>query len=47
VAGELPALALLAILVGLLVVLIAYETRSYGESRARVRHDLGGDPNPD
>jgi low temperature requirement protein LtrA len=47
VAGELPALALLAILVALLVVLIAYETRSYGESRARVRHELGGDPNPD
>jgi low temperature requirement protein LtrA len=39
-AVELPALATLAILAALLVVLIAVETISYGESRNRVRHDL-------
>jgi low temperature requirement protein LtrA len=46
-AGKVPALAVLAILVALLVALIAYETHSYGESRARVRHDLAAEPNPD
>ena len=39
-AVELPALATLAILVALLVVLIAVETISYGESRNQIRHDL-------
>jgi low temperature requirement protein LtrA len=47
VAVELPALAVLAILVALLVALIAYETHVYGDSRARVRHDLAREPNPD
>jgi hypothetical protein len=28
-------------------VLIVVETRSYGESRARVRHDLAREPTPD
>jgi hypothetical protein len=44
---ELPALATLGILAGLLVALIAYETRSYGDSRSRIRHDLAREPNPD
>jgi low temperature requirement protein LtrA len=44
---ELPALATLGILAGLLVVLIAVETHSYGDSRARVRHDLAREPTPD
>jgi low temperature requirement protein LtrA len=47
VGTQLPALAMLAILVGLLAALIVYETLSYGESRARIRHELGGQPNPD
>jgi len=38
-AVELPALATLAILTALLCALIAYETASYGEGRARVRHE--------
>jgi hypothetical protein len=38
-AVELPALATLAIVTGLVWALIVYETRSYGESRARVRHE--------
>jgi len=37
-AVELPALAMLAIATMLLWALIAYETRSYGEARDRVRH---------
>lgn len=41
------ALALLAILVALLTALIVIETVSYGESRARVRHQLEGEPTPD
>jgi low temperature requirement protein LtrA len=36
---ELPALATLAIVTVLLSAMIAYETISYGEGRARVRHD--------
>jgi hypothetical protein len=40
VAVELPALATLGIVAALLIGLIAVETRSYGESRDRVRHDL-------
>jgi low temperature requirement protein LtrA len=36
----LPALATLAIVTALLAVLIAYETRMYGEGRDRVRHPL-------
>ena len=44
VAVEIPALATVAILAAALVVLIVEETRSYGETRARVRHgdSLGG-----
>ena len=41
VAVEIPALATVAILAAALVVLIVEETRSYGESRARVRHTVG------
>src|SRR4051812_3831514 len=43
----LPALATLAILTALLIALIAYETRSYGPARDRVRHDLARQANPD
>ena len=46
-ASELAALALLAVLTGLMWALIAYETHSYGDSRARVRHDLAREPSPD
>ncbi len=38
VAVELPALAALAIANALIWAMIAYETRSYGEGRQRVRH---------
>jgi len=37
-AAELPSLAILGIITGLLCVMIVYETRRYGEGRARVRH---------
>ena len=40
-AVELPALATLGIVVAVLVMLIAYETRLYGEGRQRVRHPAG------
>jgi low temperature requirement protein LtrA len=46
-AVELTALAVLAVVVALLVALIVYETRSYGESRNRIRHDLARESNPD
>ena len=36
---EIPALATVAVVTVLLWALIVYETRSYGESRARVRHE--------
>ena len=36
---KIPALATLAIVTTLAWILIAYETRSYGEDRARVRHE--------
>jgi low temperature requirement protein LtrA len=39
-AVELPSLATLAILVALLVVLIAYETRQFAELREKMRHQL-------
>ncbi len=39
VADEISGLAALAIAVALLAVMIAYETRSYGEGRVKVRHD--------
>ena len=39
VATRLPALATLAILTAILAAIIAYETRSYGEGRGRVRHE--------
>jgi low temperature requirement protein LtrA len=38
-AVEIPALATLAIVTALVWALIVYETRSYGEGRARVRHE--------
>src|SRR4051794_2911877 len=38
VAVEIPALATIAILAAALVVLIAEETRRYGDARARARH---------
>jgi low temperature requirement protein LtrA len=47
VGTELPALATLGILAVLLVALIVVETRSYGESRNRIRHELVGEPTPD
>src|SRR5438105_2474800 len=39
VATEISALAIVAIVTALVWILIAYETRSYGEGRARVRHE--------
>jgi low temperature requirement protein LtrA len=39
VANDIPALATVAIVTALVWILIAYETRSYGENRARVRHE--------
>jgi low temperature requirement protein LtrA len=39
VATEIPALATVAVVTALVWILIAYETRSYGENRARVRHE--------
>jgi low temperature requirement protein LtrA len=44
---DVAALALLAILVALLAALIVIETLSYGDSRARIRHELAGEPTPD
>jgi hypothetical protein len=38
-ATELPALATVAIVTAILSAMITYETISYGEGRARVRHD--------
>jgi low temperature requirement protein LtrA len=49
VAAELPALATLGILTGILVSLIAYEALRYAEARDRVRHQLAaelGEPEP-
>jgi low temperature requirement protein LtrA len=40
VAVEIPALATVAGVAVLLVGLVAYETRSYGEARARLRHEV-------
>ena len=42
-AVELPSLAILAIITGILCVLIVYETISYGEGRTRVRHAFESD----
>jgi low temperature requirement protein LtrA len=39
-AVEIPALATISALAVALVLLIVVETRSYGETRARVRHEL-------
>ncbi|MDX6583909.1 MAG: hypothetical protein QOI10_3093 [Solirubrobacterales bacterium] len=39
IAVTVPGLAVVAAIVALLAALIAYETRSYGEGRARVRHE--------
>jgi low temperature requirement protein LtrA len=41
---EVPALASVAIITGVLVALIASETRRYGESRERVRRGLYASP---
>jgi low temperature requirement protein LtrA len=41
---ELPALATLALVTALLCALITYETISYGEGRAQVRHGLAAGP---
>lgn len=43
-AVELPSLAILGIVTGLLCVMIVYETISYGEGRGRVRHALESEP---
>jgi low temperature requirement protein LtrA len=40
IAVEVPALVTISVLAGLLVVLILVETRSYGASRERTRHEL-------
>jgi low temperature requirement protein LtrA len=40
VAVEIPALATISVLAGLLIVLIVVETRGYGDARDRVRHEL-------
>ena len=40
-ARELPALATLGLLVGLLAALIAYETLRYAEARDQIRHEVG------
>jgi low temperature requirement protein LtrA len=47
VAVHLAALATVGILAALLVALIAYETHSYGDARARIRHELARETNPD
>jgi hypothetical protein len=39
VATRVPALVILAIVTAVLATVIAYETRSYGEGRGRVRHE--------
>jgi low temperature requirement protein LtrA len=44
VAVEIPALASVAAVTAMLSTMIAYETRSYGESRDRVRHELAAEP---
>jgi low temperature requirement protein LtrA len=46
-AVDLPALATLGMVAAVLVALIAVETRSYGDSRDRVRHDLAREEIPD
>jgi low temperature requirement protein LtrA len=44
---ELAALGSLGILAALLAALIAYETRSYGDARNRIRHELAREITPD
>jgi low temperature requirement protein LtrA len=44
VAVEIPALASVAAVTAMLSAMIAFETRSYGESRDRVRHELAAEP---
>src|SRR3954463_2103758 len=44
---HIAAIALLAILVALLTALIVIETLSYGDSRARIRHELAREATPD
>jgi low temperature requirement protein LtrA len=41
-AVELPALATVGLVAALLVALVAIETRSYGEARAKLRHEIAG-----
>jgi low temperature requirement protein LtrA len=47
VALELPALATLGVLAGVLGVLVAYEAVRFSDARDRVRHQLAGEPVPD
>ncbi|HEX4484350.1 MAG TPA: low temperature requirement protein A [Solirubrobacteraceae bacterium] len=42
--GSVSALAMLAILTGMLAVLIAYEALRYADSRERIRHELAREP---
>ncbi len=44
--AELPALATLGVLAGILAALIAFEALRYAEARARVRHELEEEPVP-
>jgi low temperature requirement protein LtrA len=46
-AVEIPAPATISIVTGLLCLMIAYETRMYGEGRLRLRHALPGEPIPE
>jgi hypothetical protein len=47
VAVELPSLATLAILAGVLAALVGYEAFRLAEARDRVRHEIAGEPVPD
>jgi low temperature requirement protein LtrA len=47
VALELPALATLGVLAGVLGLLVAYEAVRFSEARDRVRHQLAGEPVPE
>lgn len=47
VAVELPSLATLAILAGVLAALVGYEAFRLAEARDRARHEIAGEPVPD
>jgi low temperature requirement protein LtrA len=47
VAVEIPSLATLAILTGVLAALVGYEAFRYAEARDRVRHEIAGEPVPE